>query len=72
MATVTIPKIKIEKAKGVVILPLREYERLIKNTAPTYYLRGASARKLDALVSHGLAAHKARKTKIIRSLAELR
>ncbi len=28
MATVIIPKVKIEKAKGVVILPLKEYERL--------------------------------------------
>lgn len=72
MATVTIPKAKIEKQKGVVILPIREYERLVNNAIPTYYLRGAAARKLDVLVSRGLAAHKEGKTKIIRSLAELR
>lgn len=54
MATVSIQKTNIEKQKGVVILPIKEYRRLLANAIPTYYLLGKEAEKLDALVEEGL------------------
>ena len=72
MANVTINKTKIEKQKGVVILPIRDYLELLKDAAPTIQLSGAAARQLDRLVEEGLKEHKAGKTKTIKSLADLR
>jgi len=72
MATITINKAKIDKDKGVVILSLKEYERLVRNNIPTYYLTGKAAKDLDKLVEEGLKEHKAGKTKTIKSLADLR
>ncbi len=62
MANVTINKTKIEKEKGVVILSLKEYERLTKNNIPTYYLTGKAAKDLDKLVEEGLKEHREGKT----------
>ena len=72
MATITINKAKIDKDKGVVILSLKEYERLVRNNIPTYYLTGKAAKDLDKLVEEGLKEHKSGKTKTIKSLADLR
>lgn len=71
MANITISKAKIEKEKGVVLLPLREYERLLKSAVPTYYLTGKEAKKLDKLVDEGLREYRAGKTRKIKSLADL-
>ncbi|MEK7146820.1 MAG: hypothetical protein AAB772_01030 [Patescibacteria group bacterium] len=62
MATITIQKEKIEKQSGVVILPLKEYRLLIAKVAPTYYLAGKKAKKLDKLVEEGLSEYKRGKT----------
>ena len=71
MSTVTISKSKIEKQKGVVILSLKEYRKLLEQAVPTYYLKGKEAKKLDKLVKDGLKEYRAGKTKKINSLADL-
>ena len=62
MNQITIAKEKIEKQKGVVILPLKEYRELIKRAVPTYYLTGKVAMDLDASVEKGLREHRVGKT----------
>lgn len=71
MNTITIPKKKIKKEGGVVILSLEEYKRLSEQAVPTYYLKGKAAEKLDKLVEQGLREYRAGKTKTIKSLADL-
>lgn len=70
MATITISKKKIQKEGGVVILPLKEYERLAKQAIPTYYLKGKAAKKLDKMVEDGLKEYRAGKTISARSLGD--
>lgn len=71
MSTIAISRSKIEKQKGVVVLPIKEYEKLLARAVPTYYLEGKEAKKLDRLVERGLKEYKAGKTKTIKSLADL-
>ena len=71
MNHITIPKQKIEKQKGVVILPLKEYLGLMKRAMPAYYLVGRKAQELDRLVRDGLKELKTGKTKKIKTLADL-
>ena len=71
MSTITIQKRKINQQKGIVVLPIKEYERLKERAVPTYYLSGKAARDLDKLVDEGLKEYKAGKTKKIHSLADL-
>jgi len=71
MNTITIPKVKIEKEGGVVILPLKEYQKLCEMAVPTYYLKGKAAKNLDKLVEKGLKEYRAGKCKTIKSLADL-
>ncbi len=54
MNDITIEQSKIEKQKGVVILPIKEYQKLLERAVPTYYLTGKAAKKLDKLVEDGL------------------
>lgn len=54
MNTITVSKTKINKEKGVVILPLKEYQKLCERAVPTYYLTGKAAIKADKLVKDGL------------------
>ncbi|MEK9173584.1 MAG: hypothetical protein AAB594_03380 [Patescibacteria group bacterium] len=63
MANVTINKTKIDNDKGVVILPVKEYQRLVDSSrVPTYYLTGKAARDLDKLVEEGLKEYREGKT----------
>lgn len=71
MATITLSKAKVQKQKGVVVLPVEEYNRLLAKAVPTVYLTGKAALKLDKLVEDGLREHRAGKTRTIRSLADL-
>ncbi len=71
MAKITIHKEKVEKQGGVVILPLKEYQKLLERAVPTYRLTGREAKKLDELVEEGLRDYRAGRTKKIRSLADL-
>jgi hypothetical protein len=70
MNTITISKREISR-EGVVVLPLKEYERLKAQAVPTYYLTGKKATALDRLVKQGLKEYKAGKCKTIGSLSEL-
>ena len=54
MATVTINREQIEKQGGVVILSLKEYQKLCERAVPIYYLKGKKAEELDRLVEEGL------------------
>ena len=71
MQKVAISKAKVEKAGGMVVLPIKEYNRLVAAATPTYYLKGKAALELDKLVEEGLRAHGEGKTRKIRSLADL-
>ena len=71
MPNITIQKQKIEKQKGVVILPIKEYQKLLEQRVPTYYLTGKAAKDLDKLAEEGLNKYKAGKTRKIKSLADL-
>ena len=71
MAIVTVRKATIQKQKGVVILPVKEYQKLLERAVPEYYLTGKAARDSDKLVEEGLKAERAGKTRVIKSLADL-
>jgi len=60
--SITISKEKIRQEGGMVILPLKEYQKLYKRAVPTYYLKGREAEKLDRLVEEGLREYKEGKT----------
>jgi len=68
---ITLPATTILKQKGMVILPLREYEKLRNNAVPTYYLKGREAKRLDSLVQEGIKEYRAEKCKTIKSLSDL-
>lgn len=70
MTPITIKKEKVERQKGVVILPLREYHRLLEQAIPTYYLKGRAAERLDKLVEEGLKEYREGKTIRAGSLKE--
>jgi len=71
MSNITIQKSKIQEEKGVVVLPVEEYRKLLARAAPTFYLSGKEADKLDRLVESGFKELKAGKTKKIKTLADL-
>lgn len=74
MATVTISRRGVEKYKGIIVLPLKEYKKLLARAAqavPTYYLKGRTAERLDRLVEEGLKEYRKGKTKKIKSLSDL-
>ncbi|MBI2577635.1 MAG: hypothetical protein HYV77_02215 [Candidatus Wildermuthbacteria bacterium] len=69
--TITISKKYIEKRGGVVILGLKEYQKLCEQAAPIYQLHGKEAKELDELVREGMREYKAGKTTKIKSLNDL-
>jgi hypothetical protein len=71
MSTIAIAKKQIQAENGVVILPLKEYQRLLKNAVPTFYLSGKEASDLDRLAKKTLCDYKNGKTKKISSLRDL-
>lgn len=68
--SIVISKRTVRKERGVVILPLREYEELRKRAVSTYYLKGKEAEELDELVEDGLKEYKNGKTIKAPSLKE--
>jgi hypothetical protein len=70
MNTIIISKKKIEKQGGVMILSLKEYQKLCERAAPTFYLKGKEAEKLDKLVEEGLREYEKGKTIKAFSLKE--
>ncbi|TSC94974.1 MAG: hypothetical protein Athens101410_693 [Parcubacteria group bacterium Athens1014_10] len=69
--SIVISKDAVRKKGGVVILDLKEYQRLCERIAPNYYLKGKTAGKLDRLVEKGLEEYKKGNCKGIKSLADL-
>ena len=71
---ITIPMEAAKKAGGFVILPIKEYEKLREQSAPTvptYYLNGKEAKELDELVREGEQEYREGKCKSIKSLSDL-
>ena len=62
MANISISKSKITKDAGVVILPVKEYQRLLAGRVPDVYLTGKEAEDLDKLVEDGLREYRAGRT----------
>lgn len=58
------------REKGLVILPIEEYQRLSEHAVPEYHLSGKAAEKLDKLVEEGLRDYAAGKTTRAPSLKE--
>jgi hypothetical protein len=50
---------------------LKEYRRLLENSAPAFHLKGRRAIALDRLATEGLHEHLRGRTRKIDSLAEL-
>lgn len=71
MPTITLSRNKIARDRGVVILPVAEYQGLLERAVPEYHLTGKAAEKLDKLVEEGLRDYKAGKCRKIKSLADL-
>ena len=58
------------KDKGVVVLPVDEYQQLLAERVPTYYLTGKAALELDKLVEEGLREYAEGKTVSAGSISE--
>ena len=70
MAYITLKHNRVERQKGVVILPLKEYHRLLTRAIPTYYLTGKAAERVDKLVEEGMREYREGKTIRAGSLKE--
>ena len=69
MANITIAKSKVKKESGVVVLPIKEYQRLLMAAVPTFYLSGKEAEDIDNLVEYGLREHRAGRTNTAPSIS---
>lgn len=65
----TIPK-SVTGNEELVVMPLKQYEQIMANTTPFFYLKGKEARFLDNRVKKGLREHKEKKTIKSDSLTE--
>lgn len=69
--SITISREEVEKKGGVVILGLKEYQKLCEQAVPTYYLSGKEAEEVDKLFREGMREYKTGKTTKISSLSDL-
>ena len=60
--TITISRKEIQKKGGLIILPLKEYQKLLERAVPAYYLKNREASDLDRLVEKGLREYRDGKT----------
>lgn len=70
MTTATLRKKAAAGDPSVVVLPLKEYRRLIAASVPVVQLKGKAARDLDNLVEKSLREYHAGKTIRAASLSE--
>ena len=70
MNNITIQKSKIKSENGVVILPVKEYQKLLERAVPTYYLSGKDAEELDKLYEEGMKEYREGRTIKAGSLKE--
>ncbi|MEK6652882.1 MAG: hypothetical protein AABY50_08125 [Nitrospirota bacterium] len=68
---VSISKSQVDKKGGIVVLSLKEYQKLCERAVPTYYLKGEKACELDKLVAEGLAEYSKGRCKKVKSLSDL-
>ena len=69
MAAITISK-NLIKNDDLVIIPRKEYESMKAQMAPTFYLKGKEAGKLDKMIESGLREYKRGETISANSLRE--
>ena len=70
MNIVTIPK-RVSKGDDLVVIPRKEYERMIAKMLPEVVLKGSKAESLDRRVKNAIRDYQNGKTKRIKSLADL-
>jgi len=70
MTTATLLKKAASRDEGVVVLSLKEYDRLLATHVPNYYLTGKEATDLDKLVEEGLRDHAEGRTINANSIGE--
>ncbi len=68
---ITISKETVRKKGDIVILPLKEHQKLCEKAVPAYYSKGKEAEELDRLVEEGLRDYNLGRTRKIKSLADL-
>lgn len=68
--SITISRKEVEKKGGVVILDLKEYQKLCEQAVPTYQLYGKEAAELDELVREGMREYEAGETVEASSITE--
>lgn len=68
--SITISRKEVEKEGGVVILGLKEYEKLREQAVSTYQLYGKEAEELDELVLEGMREYEAGETVEASSITE--
>ena len=71
MTTFTIPK-RIAKNDDLIVIPRKEYEQMKSRMFPIINLVGKSATRLDRRVIKALQYYRQGKTRIIKSLADIR
>jgi hypothetical protein len=71
MNTITIAKKKIESEKGVVLLSLKEYKRIIDAAVPVEYLPKREIARLNKIGKQAMKEYKAGKAIKINSFADL-
>ena len=69
MNPITISYAQVKKEAGVVVLPMKEYQRLLAAAVPTYYFTGKAAKDLDKLVEEGLRDYRAGRTIVADSVS---
>lgn len=67
---ITISKAEVQKKEGMVILPIKEYRRLLARGVPEIYLTGKAARDLDKQVARARRDHREGKTVVANSIHE--
>lgn len=68
--SIVISLAEVGKKRGIVILDLKEYEKLRERAVPTYYLTGKEAEELDNLVREGVKEYEAGETIKASSMKE--
>ena len=69
--SITISPKLVRQRGGIVVLSLREYQKLLARTVPAQYLKGRSAAQLDRIVAGGLRDYRKGRTRVVSSLADL-
>ena len=74
MSAITISKKQIDDQRGVVVLPIEEYQRLVleASAVPVEHVSPKEVARLDKMAKKALRDYKNGKLKKLTSLADLR